>query len=112
MDYPIKLYDLSKYDGSVAITSVLEDLLYTELVDRCMLFDETEDEDQDLVGCIENYNRLMRRRYGGAATGHVVPYIVVWTSEYNSRESIMPEILTDMIDRLGQLGERAGIFLA
>ena len=45
MGYTIKLYDLCLYDKTEAIITIMDNLLYTELVARCILLDETEDED-------------------------------------------------------------------
>jgi hypothetical protein len=111
----LKDYGWSEMAGDMKISvkddlqeslDALNCLLYDELVFRKMLFDRTEDEDQDPVMTIRSYNRLMDRRKRTK-----VPYILVIISELDVLMKYNPEETEEAVCRLAQLGEDVGIYM-
>lgn len=84
----------------------LNKLLYSELVDRYMLFESTEDDYQDPVQSIESFNSLMKTR-----AEKEMPYITV---VINNLEELMMNASDDTeeaICRLANMGKLVGINL-
>ena len=93
-------------DDPVIALESLNKLLYRELVDRHILFENTEDALQDPVGSIREFNNLIKKK-----GGKEMPYIMVVINEL---EDLMGKNCPDMeetIGRLANLGKSVGIFL-
>ena len=84
----------------------LNKLLYSELVDRYMLFENTEDDYQDSVQSIGSFNRLMKTR-----GEKEMPYITVVINNLEDLMMKAPEDMEEAICRLANMGKTVGINL-
>ncbi len=93
-------------DNPGTAVETMNKLLYNELMDRYKLFEHTEDENLNKVKCIEEYNRIMKKR-----SDKEMPYIVVVINELEELMKHDSEAAEEAIYRLAELGRSVGIFL-
>ncbi len=92
-------------DSNEALKS-LNKLLYSELVDRYMLFENTEDDNQDSVQSIGDFNRVMKSR-----GEREMPYITVVINNLEDLMMKAPKEMEEAVSRLAELGKNVGINL-
>lgn len=84
----------------------LNKLLFSELVDRYLIFENTEDDYQDPVQSIGSFNRLMKSR-----GEKEMPYITVVINNLEDLMMNAPEDTEEAICRLANMGKLVGINL-